>query len=190
PAVLAAIEAIGDLGIAVALIQWSDARNQVLAIDWMVIRGEADAGELAHVVDTTPRFVIGGSTAVGAAIQFAARQFAHNGYQGLRRVIDISGDGRTNQGPPSAVMRDAAVAQGITINGLAILDEDPFLERYYSQNVIGGTGAFLMTAADYKDFEEAILQKLIKEISSVPVAAAPAAPAPLLSAGSTPAPGT
>ncbi|MGF1612313.1 MAG: DUF1194 domain-containing protein [Kiloniellales bacterium] len=177
PAVLAAIEAIGDLGIAVALIQWSDARNQFVAIDWTAVRDEASALVLADEIDNSPRFLIGGGTAIGAALEFSLRQFERSPFASRRQVIDLSGDGRTNQGAEPAPIRDQAVARGITINGLAILNEDPYVGRYYSFNVIGGTGAFVMTAADYEDFEDAMLQKLIKEIAGVPVAAAPP-PAP------------
>jgi len=173
PAVLAAIEAVGDLGIAVALIQWSDARNQFVAIDWTEVRDEASATALADEIDSSPRFLIGGGTAIGGALEFALRQFELSPFAGLRKVIDLSGDGRTNQGADPAEQRDLAVERGVTINGLAILNEDVYVDRYYRVNVIGGTGAFVMTAADYEAFADAILQKLVKEIAGVPVAAAP-----------------
>ena len=178
PAVLAAIQAVGDLGIAVALIQWSDARNQFVAIDWTEIRDEAGAAALADEIDKSPRFLIGGGTAIGGALEFALRQFELSPFTGRRKVIDVSGDGRTNQGGDPAEQRDLAVERGITVNGLAILNEDVYVDRYYRFNVIGGTGAFVMTAADYEAFADAILQKLIKEISGVPVAAVPPSVAP------------
>jgi len=92
---------------------------------------------------------------------------------GRRKVIDISGDGRTNQGSNPARARDDAVAQGITINGLAILNEDGLVDRHYLANVIGGTGSFVLQADDYSDFARAIVEKLIKEIAGVPIAALP-----------------
>ena len=176
PAVLGAIRAAGDLGIAVALVQWSDNRNQFVAVDWMTVREEADVLALADEIDKAPRFLIGGGTAIGGALEFAARQFERNDFEGRRKVIDLSGDGRTNQGAHPGPIRDEAVAKGITVNGLAILNEDVYVDRYYRFNVIGGTGAFVMTAADYESFADAMLQKLVKEIAGVPVAGLPAPP--------------
>jgi hypothetical protein len=155
PAVHAAIQAAGDLGIAVAMVQWSDNRKQTLAINW------------------TPRYLIGGGTAIGGAVNFSAHHLRINPFEGRRKVIDVSGDGRTNQGSNPARARDDAVAQGITINGLAILNEDALVDRHYLANVIGGTGSFVMQADDYADFARAIVEKLIKEIAGVPIAALP-----------------
>lgn len=174
PAVQGAIMAAGDLGIAVAMVQWSDNRKQTLAIDWTVVHDEASAEAFARQIDNTPRFLIGGGTAIGGAINFSARQLLSNGFDGRRKTIDISGDGRTNQGFNPARARDAAVAQGITINGLAILNEDALVDRHYLTNVIGGTGSFVMRAEDYSDFARAIIQKLVKEIAGAPIAALPA----------------
>ncbi len=170
PAVHGAIRAAGDLGIAVAMVQWSDNRKQTVAIEWALVRDEAEAQAFAQTIDTTPRYLIGGGTAIGGALLFATRQLQINRFMGRRSVIDLSGDGRTNQGSQPSKARDAAVALGITINGLAILNEDPLVDRHYQAQVIGGTGAFVMRADDYEDFTRAILQKLIKEISGAPVA--------------------
>ena len=173
PAVQGAIRASGDLGIAVAMVQWSDNRKQTVAIKWTAVRDEAEAQAFAQEVDNTPRYLIGGGTAVGGALLFATRQLQINRFVGRRRVIDVSGDGRTNQGSQPSKARDAAVALGITINGLAILNEDRLVDRHYQNQVIGGTGAFVMRADDYEDFARAILRKLIKEISGAPVARLP-----------------
>lgn len=173
PAVHGAIEAAGDLGIAVSMVQWSDNRKQTLAIKWTMVHDGASAEAFAREIDNTPRFLIGGGTAIGGAINFSVRQIQINRFEGRRKVIDISGDGRTNQGSNPARARDDAVAQGITINGLAILNEDALVDRHYLANVIGGTGAFVMRADDYADFARAIIEKLIKEIAGVPIAARP-----------------
>ncbi len=170
-AVVAAIEAAGDLGVAVSLVQWSDNRRQFLAIDWMHLTDAESAEAFAEEIDATPRFVIGGGTAIGGAMSFSTRLIERNDYAGRRKVVDISGDGRANQGNQPEDERDKAVAAGFTINGLAILNEDFLVDRYYLYNVIGGTGAFLVTADDFQDFQEAILRKLIQEISGVPLAA-------------------
>ena len=178
PDVQSAIQVAGDLGIAVAMVQWSDNRKQTVAIDWQMVRDPSSAEAFAREIDNTPRYLIGGGTAIGGAVNFSARQLGINGFEGRRKVIDVSGDGRTNQGAHPSRIRDLAVAAGITVNGLAILNEDLYVDRYYLYNVIGGTGAFVMTATDYEDFAEAILAKLIKEIAGVPIAARPPAAVP------------
>lgn len=170
PGVKGAIQASGDLGIAVALMQWSDSRNQSLSLDWRLIRDDETAEAFAQAVENTARFVVGGGTAIGSAIDVGVDFVLKSPFQGRRQVIDISGDGRANQGrlPPRA--RDDAVAKGFTINGLAILNEDQAVDSYYLYNVIGGTGAFIITAQDFQDFQIAIVRKLIQEISGVPIA--------------------
>lgn len=172
-AVIGAIRAAGDRGIVVAMVQWSDARKQLLAIDWYEVNDRESAERFAQEIDNTPRFLFGGGTALGGAITFAARQFDKNAYAGRRKVIDVSGDGRTNQGARPERVRDKVVDSGVTINGLAILNEDPTIDSYYRYNVIGGTGAFVITATDYEDFSAAMLEKLIKEISGVPIVELP-----------------
>ncbi len=172
-AVIGAIRAAGDRGIAVAMVQWSDARKQLVAIDWYEVNDRESAERFAEEIDNTPRFLFGGGTALGGAITFAARQFEKNAYAGRRKVIDVSGDGRTNQGTRPERVRDKVVDSGVTINGLAILNEDPTIDSYYRYNVIGGTGAFVITATDYEDFSAAMLEKLIKEISGVPIVELP-----------------
>lgn len=178
PDVLAAIEAAGDLGVAVSLIQWSDTRKQFTAVDWVLLRSAAASEAFAEEIDRTPRILVGGGTAIGGALKFALESLLTNGYEGRRKVIDLSGDGRTNQGEQPQVARDLAVAAGVTINGLAILNEDPVIDRYYYSHVIGGTGAFVISATDYEDFSAAMLEKLVKEISGTPIALGPDGPVP------------
>src|SRR5699024_10485424 len=115
-------------------------------------------------------YLEGGSTAVGSALAFAVRLLMSNSYSGTRQVIDLSGDGRSNQGRPSSDGRDMAVAAGMTVNALAILNEDPGLDLHYRSQVIGGPGAFIMTAVDYEDFARAIRLKLIREMAGPPLA--------------------
>ena len=170
-----AIRAAGDLGLAVALVQWADYRQQVLSVDWMVVRDAADARQFAKQIEDVQR-TVAGNTAIGSALEFAILQLKGNGFVGRRKVIDVSGDGRNNQGSAAWLVRGLAVARGITVNGLAILNEDPTLDHYYLTNVIGGPGAFVMTANDYAAYRLAILAKLVKEISGPPTAARPAQP--------------
>lgn len=170
PAVQGAVVAAGDYGVAITLVQWSGSTRQVLATEWQVIREPADAEAFADLLDETPRFISGGSTAIGSAIEFCVNLIEYNEFSGFRKVVDISGDGRTNQGLRTTAMRDAAVAAGVTVNGLTILNEDPSVDHYYLRNVIGGTGAFILTAVDFRDFARAIRLKLIREIAGPPVA--------------------
>lgn len=178
PAVIAAIAATGASGIAVAMIQWSDNRRQQVAVDWQHLTNEDSVADFATAIDETPRFLDGGGTAIGGAIDFALAELSRNGFEGTRRVIDISGDGRANQGASPDGLRDLAVLQGVTVNGLAILNEDSSVADYYRNNVIGGEGAFVITANDYDSFAQAILEKLIKEIGGVPIAERPPANLP------------
>ena len=173
PSVIAAIAATGADGIAISMIQWSDNRRQQVAVDWQRLTAEESVLGFAERVDGTPRFLDGGGTAIGGAIEFALAELERNAFVGRRKVIDISGDGRANQGAQPDSLRDLAVLQGVTVNGLAILNEDSSVADYYRTTVIGGEGAFVMTANDYESFAQAILEKLIREIGSVPVAALP-----------------
>lgn len=165
-----AIASLGDRGMAVAMVQWASRNRQVVAIDWMLVFDAASAEEFAAIVDATPRFVNGGSTALGNALRFSRELLESSPYVGARQVIDISGDGRTNQGIPSPVGRDEALERGITVNGLAILNEEPGLDIYYRDRVIGGPGAFVISAVDYRDFARAIRLKLVREMSGPPIA--------------------
>jgi len=173
PAVLAALEQTGSTGIAVSLLQWSSAGAQTRAVGWTRIAGRVDAFAFANTVRTTGRVVSGGATALGNAIDAAVLWTQNNGFQGERQVIDVSGDGRSNEGGSPAFARAAANNAGITINGLAILNEEPRLARYYLAGVVGGPGAFLLTADDFDDFAVAMRRKLYFEIVGPPIAAAP-----------------
>ena len=170
PGVLAALEQTWPRGIAVALLQWSQESEQVEALDWTLIRSAADAQTFAQTLDETPRYVGGGATAVGTAIATGADWIESNGFEGERKVIDVSGDGQANEGIPAAVGRAGAMKRGIVVNGLAILNEEPKLARYYLAGVVGGPGSFLLTADDFDDFKRAIRRKIYFEIAGPPIA--------------------
>jgi hypothetical protein len=172
PNVQAAVRSAGRRGIAVAMVQWSNRNTQVVAMDWVLVQGDAGLAALADKIESTPRVVPGGSTAVHGAIRFSLEQIAANGFDGRRKVIDISADGGTSWGRRPRRERDAAAEAGVTVNGLVILDEDPFLDRYFRDNVIGGPGAFVTAVEDYDDFATAIRKKLVLEIAD----AGPGAP--------------
>ena len=169
PAVVDAIRASTPRGIAVSVMQWADHAHQRVSIEWSLLRGDADVLWLAARIAAMPRQIHGGHTAVGDAIAFGTQQLESNSFVGLRRVIDLSGDGRANDGYPLRAARRAAIDLGITINGLAILNELPLLDRYFRDYLIGGEGAFFMVARDYHDFARAMTEKLVREIRSAPL---------------------
>jgi hypothetical protein len=167
PDLLKAIRSGPRQSIAVMLFEWSNAGVHQIDFEWRRLADEASLEQLASELEVAPRLVIGGETAIGDAIDFAMSQFNTGGFEGGRRVIDVSGDGANNNGRPAAAARDDAVFQGVTINGLAVLHEEPHLDVFYRNNVAGGPGAFVISAHDYQDFSDAILKKLVHEIQNV-----------------------
>jgi len=167
--VLDAIRALAPHGMAVCVVQWADRTYQQRSIDWTVLKRDTDALWLAGQIASMPRRSHGSQTAIGDALVFALNEIRSNDYTGLRRVIDVSGDGRANGGHSLRGAREEVLADGITINALAILNELPLLETYFHDHLIGGDGAFVMAAQDYTDFARAMGQKLEREIGSVPV---------------------
>jgi hypothetical protein len=161
--------------IALCYMEWAGTHYQVVVIDWTLIDSAAAARRFAEKLAEAPR-TSQSWTAVGAALAFAAQRFDHSGYDSKRRVIDISGDGRTNDGPPAEMVRDRLVPQGVVINGLPVMmnrtnfgrPADAGLDKYYEENVIGGPGAFMISAANFDDFGRAVRTKLIREISAAP----------------------
>lgn len=164
--------------IAVALYEWAGPAEQHLTLDWTVIAGAQDARAFADRLLAAQRPFYG-RTALGSAIDFGAGLIARAPYRAERRIIDVSGDGTGNAGRPATVARDAAVAAGITVNGIVILT-DPAglpaflkdhtnppggLAAYYRDTVIGGEGAFVMSAGSFETFGTALAAKLVREIS-------------------------
>ncbi len=181
PSVLELIEASGERGIALAILQWSGSGEHYLALDWQLLRSAAQAKALAARIGTIPRRFAGGDTAIGSAISHASGLFAENGFNGFRRVVDLSGDGGAGRGQTTAAFiaqhaRDIAMSRSVVVNGLAILNEDPELDVFYRENIITGAGAFVMTAKDYDDFANAMLKKLLREISDKRLAGDSATP--------------
>ena len=153
--------------IAVAIVEWANPDRQVANLVWRVVR-PADLPALSAELTDLPRLIDGGGTGLGAGLLDATAMFAE-APRATRRVIDVSGDGRTSAGPSAAAARDVAVAAGITVNGLAIVNEEPDLEAFYRDNVKGGPGAFVIRARDYEDFTRAIRAKLLRELESSPL---------------------
>lgn len=164
PEVLHVIETATRRGIAASVILWSSSEWQTIAVDWRWIRTRADAFAFAAAVERAPR-ESAGNTAIASAIDFAVRHFGRSGFEGARRVIDVSGDGISNDGPDTEPARDRAVVLGITINGLVIVENNLPARRFYRHSVIGGPGAVAMDARGFADFARVFRLKLLKEIS-------------------------
>jgi hypothetical protein len=151
-------------GIEALFLQWSDPEKIEVAVEWTrMADGKSAAGFSAAV--RAARRSSEGLTAIGAALLAAAAQFERMPVSADRWIVDVSGDGMANFGLPPAIARDRIVAAGISINGLAILTEEPWLEGYYRSNVIGGAGAFVAIAKDFHSFAEAMTRKLVREIA-------------------------
>ncbi|WP_299962330.1 DUF1194 domain-containing protein [uncultured Roseobacter sp.] len=177
------IEAIqsGMLGrIAVTYVEWAGSGSQRVVVPWTEVASAEDAAIVARGI--TNRFETGmRRTSISSALSYATAAFDDNGFTGLRRVIDVSGDGPNNQGGGVIAARDAALARGIIINGLPLMTQDalsemwgiPDLDAYYRHCVIGGPGAFVIPVLEWSQFADAVKRKLVLEIAQ-------AAPTPQL----------
>src|SRR6476659_6259624 len=158
--------------VALTYFEWSASSDQKIIIPWRVIDGPQTADAVANEIMKTP-VRRGSRTSISGAINFAMPLFEENPYRGLRRVIDISGDGPNNNGAPVNGARDAALAKGIVINGLPIMVKEPSystmdidnLDWYYEDCVIGGPGSFVVSIKDREKFKEAIRTKLVLEVA-------------------------
>jgi len=148
-----------------ALLLWSGAAEHEISVDWTRIASPQYASQFAKDVDETPRFGLGGLTAIGSALQVCEQMLARLPGPAARHVIDVAGDGRANDGPAPGQIRDRLVEAGATINGLCVLHDEPDLIASYTAEVIGGPGAFALPCQDYDGFAEAMRQKLQKEIA-------------------------
>jgi hypothetical protein len=161
--------------VAVTYVEWAGDDMQEVVVPWTVLDGDASAKAFAAALAEAP-YRRAMWTSISGAIDFSAPLFDDNGFAGERRVIDVSGDGVNNRGRLVTQARDEAVARGIVINGLPILNDrsqpmgmptpmEIALDRYYAESVIGGPGSFVVPATGFEEFKAAILQKLILEIA-------------------------
>ena len=165
--VQAAIRSGRSKQIAVSVLIWADATVPKSETGWFLLATPGDAENFAALMAGLPRGTEGG-TGIGAGIAAAIRKLDRNEFVAPRQVVDVSGDGRETPAREVVVLmpqaRAMAQARGVTVNGLAVLNEDPGLAVWYQNNVIAGPGAFVIPASDYADFAEAIVLKLIREI--------------------------
>ena len=173
PEILEAIKSGRNGRIAVAYFEWADVGEQELIVDWMIVEDPATAAAFGKKLNSA---TLGGGhfTSISAAITYALALLKKAPHESDRKVIDISGDGRNNDGPPLSAARAAAKTWNVTINGLPIDNErsrlasdmDPGqIAKYYREEVITGPGAFIVVAKDFADFERAISRKLLREIA-------------------------
>jgi hypothetical protein len=157
--------------IVVTYMEWAGPPTQQVVVPWMTIDGPEAARAFADRLETIP-ISRARMTSISTALQFSRRLFDTSGARGIRRVIDVSGDGPNNAGVPVAPVRDELVAQGVVINGLPIMlklatgfFDLPDLDRYYADCVIGGTGAFMIPIKEKSEFQSATRRKLLLEIA-------------------------
>lgn len=165
----------GPIGkVAITLFEWAASSDQRVIIPWRVIDGPESAGAVAAEILKSP-LRRASRTSISGAINYAMPLFDENPYKGIRRVIDVSGDGPNNNGVPVTVARDAALEKGITINGLPIMVKElnpatmdiPNLDLYYEDCVIGGPGSFVVSIKSKEKFSEVIRTKLVLEVAHV-----------------------
>lgn len=157
----------GNFGqIGITIFQWSGPNIQEIVVPWTVIATAADARQVADILISTPRRTAQGVTAMGSAIDYGSNLLDRAPFWSERQVIDMQADGTStwSRGTSIQQARNNAVARGIVINGLPILNEVPYLHHYFENHVIGGPGSFIEIAKNYRAFEKAIKRKLLREI--------------------------
>ncbi len=166
PEVIAAITSGPHTRVAVAAIFWAESGYPSDITPWYVLADAASAERFAGLMERWPRRIAGG-TGIGTALLNSVKQLDYNAFEGKRRIIDISGDGRETTMREffitSPQARAMAISRGITVNGLAILNDEPDLDLYYRDQVTGGPDSFVLVAREIEDFAEAMRRKLIRE---------------------------
>jgi Ca-activated chloride channel homolog len=155
-------DALVDQEASVTLIQWSGTSRQEQTVPWTRIASHQDVAALAERISSDPRLWRNYSTAVGEALALAIKVL-DQGPVCARRVIDVSGDGVSNEGASPRDRHPALAERGITVNGLAIETEEEDLTGYFFENLIIGEGAFVITATNFEDYPEQIRRKLQRE---------------------------
>jgi Mg-chelatase subunit ChlD len=153
-----------------AVLGFSGASAQAVLVNWARIGSAKEAHAFADAIDNAPRMVQPGLTAIGEALVAALDLLGQAPAQSRRQIVDVAGDGRSNDGIAPGPVRDRMAGAGITVNGLCVLHEEPDLESYYASEVIGGPGAFTLTCPDYAAFAEAMRRKLVREAETEPIA--------------------
>ncbi len=167
PDIIAAIREAGPGGIAVAILEWSEADSTGVALSFQQLVDARSSRAFAFLATRIRRVADSSYTSIGAGLLASLALLQTNNFAGARRVIVVSGDGRNNRAPWPDQVRPRLAAAGVTVNGLAIETDDDKLAEYYRDNVILGPDAFVERAHDYKDYAEMIHRKLLREILPV-----------------------
>ena len=175
PDFVRAVHSGGFQRVALTYVEWAGPGRQAVVLPWTVVADDEDALRVADHLATAPITFMRG-TSISSILDFALPLFDTNGFEGVRRVIDVSGDGPNNMGPPVVPSRDRVLEAGITINGLPIMIRPSMragptsagLDDYYRECVIGGPGAFVLPVHELHAMAEAIRQKLILDIAGPP----------------------
>ena len=166
PQVVKAIMSGGEQVIAVTMMQWTGPFMHVQVVPWTLIKDAASAKAFGDAIAASQRELFGGGTSISGAVDQSMMLLSQSRFTSQRRTIDVSGDGANTSGRSMVNARDDAVRNGVSINGLPILSLEPRLDTYYYNNVIGGPGAFIIPAANYENFADAVIKKLILEIAA------------------------
>jgi hypothetical protein len=163
--------------IAIAYVEFAGAEEVSTVLDWRIVRTVTDAQVLANEIEKAPRSAWG-RTSISAGIDHSVSLLSEISVEPMRRVIDVAGDGTNNGGRDVQAARDDALAKGITINGLAIINDNPAnlayahvqppggLPAWYQTNVTGGPGSFVLEVHSFQAFKDAMVRKLLSEIAA------------------------
>ena len=162
--VLRAVDTLMPLGAAIAVIQWGGPGETRFVLPTTLIEGRRDAKAFGFRIGLIRRWMRASSTSIATALDDARLLMQANDFEGYRKIIDISGDGPDNGGADLDAARRRAKAEGITINGLPIMADDPTLDVYYREYVIEGATSFIEPARDFEDYVRAIKEKLLREL--------------------------
>ena len=161
------VQAIGHIhgGVAVTVMQWSGPDSQIQTIPWRLLSTPQQVARFADAVESDRRRFFAAYTAIGDALLHARDLSRQNPWTCARRIIDLSGDGISNRGSPPRAIADALAAEGVTINAVVIDGASPDPVSYYANNVIAGSGSFMVIARDFDDYTRAIREKLGRELA-------------------------
>ena len=166
--------------IAVTYVEWAGQTSQHIIVPWTIVSSREEAQDFVAKLTANPPNSAR-RTSISGALLFAGDLFAESSFRSVKRVVDISGDGANNQGPPVDAVRDGMIAQGVTINGLPLMTKGGMpsvfdiddLDVYYTNCVIGGPGSFMIPVNSWSQFPEAIRRKLVLELADTPAEPAP-----------------
>jgi hypothetical protein len=172
PEFLSALKQGAHGRIAITYFEWAGIADQKVVVPWRIIDGEATAKAFTDEMAAAP-YRRAYRTSISGALLYASPLFDANPFHGLRRTVDVSGDGVNNQGPPVTNIRDELLAKTVTINGLPIMLKRPMaasmdienLDVYYEDCVIGGPGAFVVPIKEREHFKDATRTKLVLEVA-------------------------